>query len=103
MRKFVSTRMNIMCAGFSFLISPAKFSSLFWENMVFLQLRKAIGNTGYIFLNVKEEEGGLQVKKARQQKIKNIIVVVLTCSNCEEFMSNLCMTVLSKDLPHAQW
>lgn len=52
--------------------------------MVFLQLRKTIGNTGYIFLKVKEEEGGLQVKKARQQKIKNIIVVVLTCSNCED-------------------
>lgn len=68
MRKFVSTRTNIMCAGFSFLISPAKFSSLFWENMVFLQLRKTIGNTGYIFLNVKEEEGGLQEGKTTKKK-----------------------------------
>lgn len=75
----VHTQMNIMCAVFSLCTSSAKLSSLFWEN-VFLQLRKAV-NTGYIFLPLKEEEDGLQIKKTRQQKIKNIVVVVLTCSN----------------------
>lgn len=77
----LSIHTNIMCAGFSLCTSSVKFSSLFWENMVLLQLRKAVENTGYIFLPVKEEEDGLHVKKARQRKIKNIIVVLLTCSN----------------------
>lgn len=64
----VHTQMNIMCAGFSLCTSSAKLSSLFWEN-VFLQLRKAV-NTGYIFLPLKEEEDGLQIKKTRQKKNK---------------------------------
>lgn len=63
----VHTQMN-MCAGFSLCTSSAKLRSLFWEN-VFLQLRKAV-NTGYIFLPLKEEEDGLQIKKMRQQKNK---------------------------------
>lgn len=52
----VHTQMNIMYAGFSLRTSSARLRSLFWENILFLQLRKAVENTGYIFLPLKEEE-----------------------------------------------
>lgn len=80
----VHTQINIMCVGFSLCTSSAKLSSLVLGKHCVLQLRKAVENTVYIFLPLKEEEDGLQVKEARQQKIKNIMVVVLTCSNWED-------------------
>lgn len=55
----VHTQINIVHAVFSLCTSSAKFSSLFWEDMVVLQLRKTAENTGYIFLPVEEEEDGL--------------------------------------------
>lgn len=47
---------------------------------------------------------GCKVKVARQQKIKNIMVVVLTCSNWVDLWATCTwVQVLSKDLPHAHW
>lgn len=69
MHKFVSAHTDEykMCAGFILLTSSAKVSSLFrTDHGFFWQIKKAAEDTGYIFLPVKEEEDGLQVKKARQ-------------------------------------